>query len=308
MRSVSNEILAAIISGAAAVGVAIVAAMLSYWFGTRTLKYELNNRLAELRESGTQDRATAEREYQLQAMKTFREAVGGPKSQIIEAVHDLSDRLRRFLSGEQSWDWTADSGYYRRSFTWLTIRPFVWMEILRRSMVYLDQTLGELVEGELRFLGYCRLLERAVTEAALFRNTNYDPNVASAHVFAGSLRAIAEQLIKDDNSGLICMGYREFDEESTSPGISCAGDVERIISDLGTDGPGSSFKLARLVALYCATNALLEHFALPFRKFEPVDGSLTHIQLISEELRDPISANLQEMLSETRTLIEAAAD
>ena len=298
---ISPEILAAIISGATGILVAILAGVVSYLKGTSTLKRELDNRLKEIEQTGVQDRQTAEREYQLHAMKAFREAIGGPKGQIVEAVHDLSDRLRRFLSGEQSWDWTEDSGYYRRSFTWLIVRPFVWMEILRQRMVHLDQTLGDLIENEFRFLRHCRLMERAMTETELFRGTGYDTNVASAHVFAGDLRAVMEDFVNTGDPGLACIGYREFDEDKKKTGISRAEDIERIVSNLArssadSENPDREFRLARLVALYCAANSLLEHFALPYRHSETVCDSIKRLTVIREDFQPPILANLLAMI------------
>ena len=285
----------AIVSGVFAVIVAGVSGISAYLLGKRNL----NQRLAELKESGSQDRATAEREYQLQAMKTFREAVGGPKSQIIEAVHDLSDRLRRFLSREQPWEWTdsRSTGYYRPSFTWLVVRPFVWIEILRRRMVYLDQMLGDLVEEELRFFGYCRLLERALTEAGLFRGTTYDANVSSAHVFAGTLRATAEELIVRDGSNFTCMNAVEFDRDEDGRGRSCAAAIEEVLSDLHRDS-AKDYRVARLIALYCATNSLLQGFHLPFREHETVSESLRYVELVPDQIQDAIRSNLQRMLNE----------
>ena len=302
---VSDAIIAAIVTGFFALIVAIVSGYVSYVTATRASKRDLETRLLEARESGVQDRETAEKQYQLQAMRTFREVVGGPKSQIIEAVHDLSDRLRRFLSEEQPREWTdstrtGSSGYYRRSFVWLVVRPFVWLEILRRNMVYLDQTLGSLVEDELRFLMHCHLLELSLTDVALFSDTDYDPEVASAHVFAGSLRAAAEQWIRCSDSRLVCIVYNEFEKDEDEKGVSQAEDVEQIVSDLHIQGRDTDFKLARLVALYCAANSLLSQFSLPFRQVEDVDQSLNRLDLISQELRVPILSNLRDMLGAVR--------
>lgn len=54
-----------------------------------------------------EQRQTARHQYQLEAEKSLRTAVGGPKGQLIEAVHDLADRLRRILTEEGPRAWTA---------------------------------------------------------------------------------------------------------------------------------------------------------------------------------------------------------
>lgn len=283
----SDAIVASAISGVIAIVVAVLAGWLSY---TQALK--------QVREGGRESRATAEREYQLQAMKNFREVTGGPKSQIIESVHDLSDRLRGFLSREQAWDWTETDGYYRRSFVWLIIRPFVWIEILRRRMVYLDQTLGELVEDELRFLRYCRLLEDALTSPGLFLNTDYDRAHSEAHIFSGNLRATAERFaITEDSGRLVCMRFHKFDEAMCEPGVhGYVADVERLVSNLHVEDHLSAFRRARLVAMYCATSAFLQHYHLPFREVESLEESMKYCEVIPDDLCQPIQDNLRRML------------
>lgn len=152
---------AAIISGTFAAVVAVVAGVLSYVFGKRTMERQLADNITQIGATGEQERITAQREYQLDAMKTFRGTVGGPKGQVIESAHDLSDRLRKLVgrdsaaSGVSTDPWglmRGQNGFYRRNTAWLILHPFIWIDVLRGKLVFLDQTLGELVEDEFRFL------------------------------------------------------------------------------------------------------------------------------------------------------------
>src|SRR6266511_4227902 len=299
----------ALVSGAAAIAVAVVGAVLSYVLGRRTMRSELKNRLEIAQEEGAQTRRTAERQYQLEAMKTLRTAVGAPKSQIIEAAHDLSDRLGGFLGRKHNWEWTNSAGYYRNSFTWLIARPYVWNAILRGQMVYLDQTLGDLIDEEMKFLRHCRLLEDALTQVSLFNGTSYDSTYASAHVFSGRLRKVTDVATvngRGDHSMPICMGFTEFESllaEGTKGGTkdSPLADIERLVTGLGDNAdPSTPFRLARLIALYTAANRLLEHFSLPFRPFTSVQASLERTEILPDDLRPAIDTNLGAVMAEAR--------
>ncbi|MGH3021955.1 MAG: hypothetical protein ACRDNR_17605 [Gaiellaceae bacterium] len=298
-----GEALPAIISGTFAAVVAVVAAFLSYWFGKRTLRQQLTDKLQEIGATGQQDRVTAEREYQLEAMKTFRATVGGPKGQIIESVHDLSDRLGQILRPESGvstdrWELLRKSSPYLLTTSWLTLRPFVWIDILRGQMVFLDQTLGDLVDEEFRFLNYCRLLERALTERELFEGADYKwPELAQ--VFYNQLRFITEQLTTFGDSSTASISYSEFMQREPSPEVR---GVMEFLQNAGARGRLGELRRARLIALYAASNFFLEHFRLPYRRFESAEKSIKYLDGISQARGDPIRENLQKLLSEQESL------
>ncbi len=299
------EALPAIISGTFAALVAVVAAFLSYWFGKRTLRQQLTDNLQQIGATGLQERITAEREYQLEAMKTFRATVGGPKGQIIESVHDLSDRLSAILRPEEGvatdrWVLLSKSDFYRRTTFWLILRPFVWIDILRGHMVFLDQTLGDVLEGEFRFLNFCRLLERALTERTLFQGTDYQwPEVAQ--VFYNQLRFMTEQLTTDP--GTASISYSEFMQRRPTTEVQ---GVMEFLQDAGSRGRLGELRRARLIALYTASNFFLENFKLPYRQFESAEESLKYLDAISPARCDPIRENLQKLLSEHASLPPSA--
>lgn len=302
---VLGEASPALISGAFATVVAVVAAFLSYWFGKRTLRQELAHKLQEIGATGLQDRITAERAYELEAMKTFRSTVGGPKGQIIESVHDLSDRLRQILQPEQGvdrWDLLRKSDVYRLGTSWLILRPFVWIHILRGQLVFLDQTLGDLVDAEFRFLSYCRLLERALTERTLFEGTDYRwPE--NAQVFYNQLQLMTEQLTTSSDAGTASTSYSDFMHGEPEPEVR---GVMELLQNAGSRGRLGELGRARLITLYTASNFFLEHFALPYRRFERAAASIKYLDAISQARGEPIRENLQKLLSEHESLTHSA--
>jgi hypothetical protein len=303
--SVLGEASPALISGAFATVVAVIAASLSYWFGKRTLRQELADKLQEVGATGLENRITAEREYELEAMKTFRSTVGGPKGQIIESVHDLSDRLRQILQPEKEvdrWDLLGKSDRYRLVTSWLILRPFVWIDILRGQMVFLDQTLGDLVDGEFRFLNYCRLLERALTERTLFEGADYEwPE--NAQVFYNQLRFMTEELTTSSDTGTTSISYTDFMQQKPSPSV---GGLMELLQNAGAGDRLGELQRARLIALYTASNFFLEHFALPYRRFEPAEASIKYLDAISQARGEPIRENLKKLLSEHESLSPSA--
>jgi len=271
----------------------------SYWFGRRTLRQQLTDKLQEVGATGQQDRITAEREYQLEAMKTFRSTVGGPKGQIIESVHDLSDRLRQILQpemgvGTDRWKLLKTSEPYLLTTSWLILRPFVWIDILRGQMVFLDQTLGDLVDDEFLFLNYCRLLERALTERELFEGTDYKwPELAQ--VFYNQLRFVTEQLTTSGDPSTSSISYSEFMQGEPSPQVQSVMDF---LQNAAARGRLGELSRARLIVLYAASNFFLEHFRLPYRQFERAEKSTRYLDAISQSRADPIRQNLRKLLSE----------
>jgi hypothetical protein len=283
-----STVTSALIAG----GFSAAAGVLAYVTSKRTLRQQLLNDL-------TVNRAEADRSYQLAAMKSLREAVGAPKSQIIESLHDLSDRLRGFLSEspQHPWSQTGTDGTYRRTFTWRLVRPLVWIAILRQRMVYLDQTLGGLISEELTFLRDCYRFERAFYGGRLFVGTKQSDSrlLRAAAVPRESLAEIADRLTVKENATSICATYSDFCVEEVR---SVAGDVEALVIDLDEPGRRTQFRLARLIAIYCTANALLDEFSLPYRTWESREDSYGYLRLLDPELREAVRPNLERMFED----------
>src|SRR5258706_14357174 len=93
LAATDPSVSAAIIAAIASIAIAVVSGLVSYRQAVRQSREDLKNRVQEAAAQGKQERETAQRQYELEAIKRFRENVGPAKGQIIEAVHDLGERL-----------------------------------------------------------------------------------------------------------------------------------------------------------------------------------------------------------------------
>jgi hypothetical protein len=291
-----------VISVISAVAVSGVGATLSYLFARRTLRLQLAG-------TGELDRQKALREYELQAMKTFRETVGGPKSHIVETVQDLVLALSRLLPlifDGRRWDLGANTEGYRRYLVWRIVRPYVWIEILNRSMLHLDRTLGDWVKDELRFLGYCRLLERAATQKEIFSEADYHlPEWG--HIWGGELDELIEQLIVNEGNTNTCVTQTKFmkDKVGNDKVLAIANMFLKPVGE--EDGLLRDLRRARLVTIYGASNLFLEEFRLPYFRLEPWRSSVEHLDrlIIDEQRRLSLKNQLLDFLATEKQMLDA---
>jgi hypothetical protein len=293
------DIAAPLIAASAAIAVAILGSISSYYLSRRQARRDLDAKLQVAAREAEYELAQARRSYELDAMKQFRAATGPAKSQIIEAVHDLSDRLRGLLSRDPAHPWSETSGNteYKRTLVWRLARPVIWLKLLRRELSFLDHTLGELLAEELKFLRACHLLELSYYGGRLFDGVER-PAAAGrkGYVTRECLAELAEACSVSDKEHKVCIDYSQFKQNVRVPD-----EVSDLVSDLEPGNPDCDLQVARLVAVYAASNALLAEFALPFRKFEPVEASVERVALVTEARRPAIRANLVRLL-------EAASD
>ena len=297
----------ALAAGISAALVGVVSATVSYLFGRLTLRTQLENRLKELRQTAEQDREKAIREYTFQAMKSFRETVGGPKSQIIEAVQNQSSFLLTFLPRifiGQRWDRLSSDQSYRRYVLWELLRPYVWIQILDRSMLDLDKTLAW-VRDELRFVGYCRLLMRAATEKEIFGDADYHYPVWG-HLWEGDINELMEQLIVTEGPASRCISQGEFMKGRGDPYVNnMAEHFLRLTQD--EEDAFRDLRRARLVAIDSAANMFLEKFGLPYSRFEPWRSRVENVdRLVSDRQHEvSIKKDLTTFLSDGERLLES---
>jgi hypothetical protein len=292
------DLTAPLISASAAIGVAVIGSISSYRLSRRQARRDLDARLQVAAKEAEYDLEQAQRSYELDAMKQFRAATGPPKSQIIEAVHDLSDRLRGLLGRDPAHPWgeTAGETEYKRSLVWRLARPVIWLRLLRRELSFLDHTLGELLAEELKFLRACHLLELSYYGGRLFDGVER-PAASSrkGYVSRECLAEVADACTVAEEKRKVCIDYSQFKKARIPDEF---GDL---VGDLEPGKPDCDLQVARLVAVYAASNALLADFALPFRKYESVEASIEKVALVTEARRSAIRRNLLRML-------ESAAD
>ncbi|HVS06353.1 MAG TPA: hypothetical protein VHK65_09345 [Candidatus Dormibacteraeota bacterium] len=294
----------AIIGAVAAISVALISSIASYVLAVRQSRQDLKARLKQTGAEGEQARETAKRQYELEAIKRFRADVGPAKGQIIEAVHDLNDRLRSLFGNPQAPGWTSRHGYYQQTFIWLVLRPFTWRELLRRRTTYLDQSLSDLVLDEYAFLRDCHQIEKSLTDAAAFAGTGYDDTHSTAHAFAGNLREGAELLIVGSSGGEICMSASEFrDQLGSLREREPIAEIEPLLSNPDQVDRVTSYKLARLLILYQACSIFLNDWHLPYRHFESAQSVIELLAIVRDE---DIRGAVQQYLAKG-TQVEALA-
>jgi hypothetical protein len=291
----------AVIAALAAIAVAFISSTAAYLLARHQSRQDLEARLKQAGAEGEQARETAKRQYELEAMKRFRADVGPAKGQIIEAVHDLNDRLRGLFQNPQALGWTSSRGYYQQTFVWLVLRPFTWRELFRRRTTYLDQSLSDLVSDEYEFLRDCRHLEESLTDPSAFGDTGYDDTHSMGHVFAGTLREGAELLIVEGSGGEICMSASRFREllgslREREP----IAEIEPLLSNLDRIDRTTSYKLARLLVLFHACSSFLTAWHLPYRRFESPQAVIERlVALRDEDLRLAVKQYLQSRSTES---------
>lgn len=279
-----SEFAKAVIAGLAAIAVALISSIVAYRLAVRQSRQDLEARLKQAGAEGEQARETAKRQYELEAMKHFRADVGPAKGQIIEAVHDLNDRLRGLFKNPQARGWTSSHGYYQQTFVWLVLRPFTWRELFRRRTTYLDQSLSDLVSDEYAFLRDFRHLEGSLTDPSAFGDTGYDDAHSTGHVFAGSLREGAELLIVEGSGGEICMSASRFRERLGSlREREPIAEIEPLLSNLDRIDRTTSYKLARLLILFHACSEFLTAWHLPYRPFESPGSVIERLVAVGDE-------------------------
>jgi hypothetical protein len=79
--------------------------------------------------------------------------------------------------------------YYRRTLIWVVVRPFGWLEVLRRQQGRLDLTLRtRSVREHYRFLTACHFFEWSFSNLRIFDGIDYNPRQETAHLFYSTVR------------------------------------------------------------------------------------------------------------------------
>ena len=219
---------------------------------------------------------SAQTQYRFNALLKYNEQVKAPMGQVVESIHDAGDRLFSLLSdssGEKR-QWTEHESYFRQSFVWLLVRPLAWMEVLRARRTNLDLGIESIAGEDQRFQGLCRIYEISLHRAQLFAGTGYREGEATAHVFAGDLRRMAEVVIQRDGQRPI--RYAAFVEKfcGAGPRAQELAPMRSLVSNLGDGSSMAQFKLARLLSVYVACNCILDTWRSPFRSRETPEDSL----------------------------------
>lgn len=267
-------VLPAIVAGI----LALVASLVSFLLSTRAARRDFASKLDQVRLEASESRRTVLQQYRLDAEREFLAAVGPASGQVVEAIHDLTDRLFQFFGAHSARApaWLEQDGYYRRTLIWLMVRPLGWLEVLRRRQTRVDPTIGTPAIAEhQRFLTACHFFERSFSSLRVFEGLGYDASSSTAHLFYGTVRQASEATVTSSDGTLSCITYTEFLERLPVFREPWLGEFERILAGVSEKGKDADLRRARLAAIYVASCFVCAKFPISYRP-EPEPKSAVH--------------------------------
>ncbi len=290
----------------AAGAVALVAAAVAHVWSVRRARAELDRRVAEIRRAAADAYRTGEARYRRAAEKRFLAGVGPASGQIIEVVHDLTDGLSEVFDEHAAVELSAIASdwYYRRALIWLMVRPFAWLEVLRRRQSRLDLTLDTpAVRKHYRFLAACQFLEWSFSSTQIFDGIDYDARGEAAHLLYSTLRLAGEDTVVTADGVERCMTYSEFVPAIGRFRYTWLGAFEDLIRGVADESEVGDLRRVRLLTVYVACCSLRRHFAIPARAVPaaPVVVNLRWVR--NTELRGSMQERLTAWLELYERLI-----
>jgi hypothetical protein len=286
------NVLLAIVAGT----FAVVAASLAYLFSVRRARTELDSRLKEVRGTASEARRTGESQYILEAEKAFLAGVGPASGQVIEVVHDLTNTLSALLDSDAAVDPSriCSDWYYRQTLTWLMIRPFAWLEVLRRRQSRLDQMLNTAaVRNHYRFLTACHFFEWSFSSLRIFDGIDYNPRAETAHLFHSTIRLAGESTVITADGSERCMSYSEYLSRFGEFRFTWLGAFDDLLSGMADESDVADLRRVRLLTVYVACCSLRKHFPIPYRP-SPAVPVIVDLRFV----RDPVLRDrVQEQLT-----------
>jgi hypothetical protein len=290
---------AAVISGVVAIIVASATSLISHFLSRRQLEHEFSNQKALLRQQAVERRDDAQREYQLSAARSLRDAIGPVKTQIIEALNELTGVLDGVLKEPDeyyAWPQFDSDTPVRRTLVYRLARPLSLIEVLRQRRTYFDQALGSVIEPELRFFGRCERFELVYWEWGVLRNLPYGHEDREELIVGRrDISAAARALIVVDGSTRAVVSLETGIDDAAYEGIR---PLEKMLVNLARRDRGADYKLSRLIAIKTAADALLEEFRLPYHLPRTATADATYLQqLSSTDIAMTMRRNLEEFLA-----------
>jgi hypothetical protein len=246
----------------------VAAAGLAYQLSVRRARSELDSLITEVRRSASEARRAGESQYLVEAEKAFLTGVGPASGQVIEVVHDLADGLSALFDADAADDPSriCSDWYYRQTLIWLMIRPFAWLEVLRRVQSRLDQTLNtDAVSNHHRFLIACHFFEWSFSSLRIFDGIEYNPRAEAAHLFHSTLRLAAESTVITVDGSARCMSYSEFLSKFGEFRFTWLGALDDLLSGMADDSDVADLRRVRLLTVYVACCSLRKHFPIAYR-------------------------------------------
>ncbi len=278
---------------------AVVTAGLAYLFSVRRARTELDSRLEEVRRTASGPCRTGESEYILESEKAFLAGVGPASGQVIEVVHDLTDALSALLDSDAAVDPSliCSDWSYRQTLTWLMIRPFAWLEVLRRRQSQLDQLLNTAaVRNHYRFLTACHFFEWSFSSLRIFDGIDYNPRVETAHLFHSTIRLAGESIVSTADGAERCMSYSEYLSKFGEFRFTWLGAFDDLLSGMADESDVADLRRVRILTVYVACCSLRKHFPIPYRP-APAVPVIVDLRFVKNPvLRDTVQEQLTAWL------------
>lgn len=221
---------------------------------------------------------------------------------VFAAAADLRDRfdnMIRLVQRVEAEGWlssTHPSNYYYYSTLYVVAKFFGWLQILRRTIVYLDFTS---VKETRRFEKFLKAIEDGFTDPdLLIPSPSGSPvNTSDKWIFRFWLQAIGDLMLTRENEDYRVMDYAEFYTKIVNPEQQDFREwfapVEAMFRSLTADDP----RFKRIVATYSFLNAFA-HLGDPnyLRSRQHAD----HWELLSDEGAMRIRTRIDSILLDQR--------
>lgn len=218
----------------------------------------------------------------------------------IELRHRLENVIEHIAAIERE-HWLASeslTGYYFLSTLYVVGKFFAWLQILRRTIVYLDFTS---VKETRQFENHLRAIEDSFTSPRLLaENTTSSPSTAGdAWVFTYWMQAVGALMIVREDDDYRALDYVEFQKNFNQAANSdfkrCIEVVAILFSELRANEP----RFKRIIAAHALVNAFVD-FADPkhLRAVQHPD----HLDLLSPQEANTIRTRIQHIMADKQAI------
>jgi hypothetical protein len=221
---------------------------------------------------------------------------------LLLAAIELRGRLDNMIEHIQAIEreqWLAHNsltGYYFLSTLYVVGRFFAWLQILRRTVAFLDFTS---VRETRQFEHHLRAIEDSFTSPRLLteNTTSFPSSARDAWVFTYWLQGAGNLMIGGEDDDYHALDYvafeKNFNQADGSDFRRYFETVAIIFMDLRADEP----RFKRVVAAHALVNAFVD-FADP--KHLRAEQRPDHLELLSPEEAEKIRTRIQQMSSDNQ--------
>lgn len=222
------------------------------------------------------------------------------RTPILLAAEELRNRLGNIIKNiklieKDGWLKYDPPGYYYISTLYVVGQFFGWLQILRRTVVYLDFTSTKETRQFERFLD---AIEKSFSDPGLFQGastTNFSTTTKDRWVFSFILQAVGDVMVLDEEENFRTIKYATFHERfATHDENNSFKQWLHFVGQLFQDLKEGDLRFRRIVAIYLTLSAFIKHIdPNHLRTKLPVD----YWDLLSEEEARVIKQQINEILN-----------